>query len=246
MLKEEFDIIYSLGQDCACAKYLSSMGLRVTSGPFDWLTNAPLSTRIEYIINDFAEFLDKDDLKVLTYSKDKTINFSTDDYINTKNYFAYYHDFRAGRPFETEFKKVKAKYDRRIKRFYKNISSKKRVLLIYHAHNLDISDKDYIDLFEKLLNKFKKRITLVIIKNNFMLQEDEVKEFRLCDGLIKYELQTEAKDADGNYTNLGNIQNCNKIYSKFAVKKTFYNKLVDIKIKYSNKLKALKREIGCV
>lgn len=35
---KKYDIIYSIGRDCACASYLQQNGLRLTSGPFDWLS----------------------------------------------------------------------------------------------------------------------------------------------------------------------------------------------------------------
>lgn len=35
----EYHVVYSMGRDCASAMYLRDAGLRITSGPLDWLTN---------------------------------------------------------------------------------------------------------------------------------------------------------------------------------------------------------------
>ena len=53
---KKYDIIYSIGRDCACASYLQQNGLRLTSGPFDWLTNAGFEDRFELMLNDFQCF----------------------------------------------------------------------------------------------------------------------------------------------------------------------------------------------
>lgn len=38
MHNNKFDMIYSIGEDCACSLYMNKLKLRKVSGPFDWLT----------------------------------------------------------------------------------------------------------------------------------------------------------------------------------------------------------------
>ena len=217
MKHERFDIIYSLGLDCACAKYLIKFGLRSCSGPFDWLSGANFSTRMNLILNDFSGFFEKDEIKLLTPSKDKTMNFRTDDYHNIAKGFAYYHDFRSGIPFDEEYLNVKQKYDRRIKRFLRNINEKKKVLLVYHAHFETVPNYVCIEYCKKLEQKFNKPIYLVIIENDFSKSSSEIEIQNLTPHLTKYKLLTEEKGKDGIYTNMGCEKNCSLIYSKFIL-----------------------------
>ncbi len=225
MGKEKFDIVYSLGQDCACAQYLIKFGLRICAGPFDWLTGSDFETRMNLILNDFDEFFEKEDIKLLALSKDKTMNYRTDDYHNSRIGFDYYHDFRAGIPFDEEFLNVKKKYARRTSRFINNIKTKNKILLVYHAHLNLIPDEVYIEYHSKLQDRFKKEISLVIIENDFNKTDGEIETLKLSPNLTKYKLLTEQKNEAGNYTNMGNEYNCSLIYSKFSLKSNLCSRL---------------------
>ena len=50
---KKFDVIMSLGADCACAMYMKKHVMRTFSSPFDWLTHADFETRMNLILNDF-------------------------------------------------------------------------------------------------------------------------------------------------------------------------------------------------
>ena len=54
-MKKKYNIIYSIGQDCACGLYMKKARIRCCSGPFDWLTNTSFENRINIILNDFEE-----------------------------------------------------------------------------------------------------------------------------------------------------------------------------------------------
>ena len=85
MKKQKYDIVYSLGYDCACAQYMQSAQIRICSGPFDWLTNADFQTRLNLILNDFENFLEFDDLKFLPKNQKMFNDPYCDYYENTKN-----------------------------------------------------------------------------------------------------------------------------------------------------------------
>ena len=63
MLK--YDIIYSIGSNCACALYLNQNDLRLTSGPFDWITGVDFNTKINFILEEFKGFCDKNNLEYI-------------------------------------------------------------------------------------------------------------------------------------------------------------------------------------
>ena len=53
MKKERFDFICSLGSSCLCATSLRDAGLRLSSGPFDWLLGPGMKARVDLIVRDF-------------------------------------------------------------------------------------------------------------------------------------------------------------------------------------------------
>ena len=63
MKKKTYDIIYSIGYDCSCALYIKETGLRLTSGPFDWLTHASIEERFAALLNEFDDFFNIKDFK---------------------------------------------------------------------------------------------------------------------------------------------------------------------------------------
>lgn len=40
LFNQKFDLIFSIGEDCACSSYLRRYNLQDYSYPFDWLTKA--------------------------------------------------------------------------------------------------------------------------------------------------------------------------------------------------------------
>lgn len=58
MAKEAYDVIYSLGTNCACAEYLRKYNLRRYAGPFDWITSPNIHAPFEAITTHFKSFLD--------------------------------------------------------------------------------------------------------------------------------------------------------------------------------------------
>ena len=51
MFTNKFDLVVSMGEDCACAMYLRKSSLRDASYPFDWLCHATFERRIECLKN---------------------------------------------------------------------------------------------------------------------------------------------------------------------------------------------------
>lgn len=118
MLNKKFDFICSIGEDCACSLYIRKFRLQNASYPFDWLTKATFQTRLNLILNEFEDFLNISYFKFLPKTQ-KITDTRCDYYENQKLDLYFYHDFLRDTPFDQAFPEVKAKYERRIERFYK-------------------------------------------------------------------------------------------------------------------------------
>ena len=150
----EFKNFISLGYFCEVAEDLEKMGLRNTSSPFDWCIT-DFSKNIELIENRFEGFMNYDNLAQ-----------SIDDrnhYEDTRYHDFFFHDFTKYKPLSQQYDVVKAKYDRRIKRFLKNIESP--TLFIRYISNEEKNfsgrsielewienNKDYVDQVLKSYN----------------------------------------------------------------------------------------------
>lgn len=162
---KKYDIIYSLGENCACAMYLMHLGLRLTAGPFDWLACASFETRCELILNNFKDFINCADLK--KSPKDNSIinDDRYDYYTNARNNFLHCHDFSVGVPLSISYSLVLSKYDRRIARFYNNIRRKRRVCMVWFSHYTDTPDDVIIKYCNEICRYFNKTIDFLIIEH---------------------------------------------------------------------------------
>ena len=102
----------SLGFICAIARDLEKLGLRNSSMPFDWcLTD--FQGIIKAINNNFEGYL--------TYNRLLQEKKCLKHYKNVDYNVQFYHDFNRFESLDKQLPSVKAKYDRRIKRFYETI-----------------------------------------------------------------------------------------------------------------------------
>lgn len=129
LFNTKFDLIVSLGEDCACSSYLRRFALQECSFPFDWLTNAALSMRIQLLENDFDIFLKKENLHMIP--RPVVSDVHCDYYEDKKTTLYFYHDFPIGIDLEESFSSVKEKYNRRIQRLYKMVNTSKKVLFVW-------------------------------------------------------------------------------------------------------------------
>ena len=155
--KKKYDFIFSLGEACSSTEALRDNNLQIISNPLDWIGGPTLEERINFILNDFEDFLNIEDLESLNRTNG-VVDFPCDIYLNKKNKFVFNHDFPTGIKLENSFNKVKEKYNRRIKRLYEKINEAKKVLVVYIEvpFNEDkLKDNNrLIDGLEKLKTKF--------------------------------------------------------------------------------------------
>ena len=155
--EHEFAII-SLGTNCQVAWYSRELGLRDFAYPFDWCIS-PFDTVYSLINNNFENFFLKEHLIQDTDHsvKDTLYNMrflhdfpaqhggSTGDANNTHYWGVLSADYMEA--YET----IKQKYQRRIERFYRTISSGKKV---YFVRIFDTTKQQAIDLSNLIQLKF--------------------------------------------------------------------------------------------
>lgn len=164
LFNQKFDLILSLGEDCACTSYLRRFNLQDFSYPFDWLTKADFEKRTEMIVNNFNDFLSKDNL-VLMQKPNGNVDKQHDYYKDNKHDFYFYHDFKINIPFEHSYSEVKEKYQRRIQRLYSQIEKAGSILFVWWSRNKHQSKDAVISCFKQLKTKFNnKNIYLLLIK----------------------------------------------------------------------------------
>lgn len=222
-IKNKFNLIVSIGEDCACSSYLRRCGLQHYSYPFDWLTNAPFENRIELIVNDFNNFLNISDLELMQ----KPVGFSSDNnhdyYVNKKTQLYFWHDFPSNAIIENSFPAVFEKYQRRIDRLYKIIENSQKILFVWLSHSKLHDSNEVIKEYKKLKEKFKnKEIFLLFIENS---QTDSQESYEDNHILIVHQ-DTTSDDKKHHYDQtMGNKTNNLRIFRKIKLKTTFFEKL---------------------
>lgn len=128
LLNDEYDFIFGIGAACSCSETLRKCGLQFQSYPLDWLYRGNLKTRIDLIVNDFQDFINKEDL---VKSGEREHPLPCDIYTNIRNKIVFNHDFALHKNLDDTYPGVKEKYDRRIKRLYENIEKSNKILVVY-------------------------------------------------------------------------------------------------------------------
>ena len=111
---KKFKNVISLGFFCSPAMELERIGLRKSSYPFDWLIAPSFKTVINLITENFNGFLDYEQF----YQLKKHPSY----YRNQLCGIDFYHDFSVYKSFDKQYDPFKKKYERRISRFYKDIT----------------------------------------------------------------------------------------------------------------------------
>lgn len=230
-MKRKYDLIYSLGRDCACSEYLIRAGLRTCSGPFDWITGPKFVDRISFIENDFKYFLNINDLEPIKKDLNaNVVDLKNDYYTNTRTKFIFLHDFKTNIPLKESLTEVEAKYNKRIERFYRNINKKKHVLLVFFTHHEKINTNDIKEFYRKLTRKFNKTVDLLIIDHDEKMDPngDFVKEV-ISKNIEKYTLYIRTYFDDGVPTVAGRYEICDTISKQFSLCIPFYKNRTFIK-----------------
>ena len=221
--KNKFDFIVSIGHGCASTSYLRRCNLQNYSYPFDWIAGAPFNMITDYIVNGFQGFLNIEDLEPFVPADGSGDKRTMDLYRNKKNNYHHFHDFPKDTPLEESFGSVKEKYDRRIKRFYDNIDSSKKILFVWFSHSIPQQDEIYVESCKKLRNHFSdKEIYMLVVDNSKENKEELLEDGHLL--ILNYDTLSDDKKHHYDET-MGNKTNNLKIFKKIKLKTTFAGKI---------------------
>lgn len=140
---------------------LKEFGLRKFSGPFDWISGGYLSGRLNFILNEFDSFLDKEDIRISNILIDTKLG--TYAVNNAKNGLSLPHDFTSIN-LDVSYPIVSEKYERRINRFLR-IMENSSILMVYCSKEDEgISDECLSEFLSLILEKYRaKRIDMLIV-----------------------------------------------------------------------------------
>lgn len=163
MMSKKYDVIYSLGINCACAEYLRKNNLRHKSGPLDWLISSDNYAPFKTILDEFKIFLDFSNLS----QQETTENQVNINLLHTKNKYILMHDFFKGETFENQIPTVKQKYLRRITRLLNDLKSSKNILLVWYGENGVVLDKNILlPYLQQIKEKYKANIDFLFLFYN--------------------------------------------------------------------------------
>ena len=219
--KNKFDFVVSIGQGCASTSYLRRCNLQNFSFPFDWIAGAPFDVLTDYIINGFQNFLNIEDLEPYILKEGHKNDGPCDLYRNKRNNYHHFHDFTKNMPLEESFKIVKAKYDRRIKRFYECIDSSKKILFVWFSHFVPLQDENFTESCKRLREHFQdKEIYMLVIENSSVKKEELLEDGHLL--ILNYDTLSDDKKHHYDET-MGNKTNNLKVFKKIKLKNNACN-----------------------
>ena len=186
MKMKKYDFIVGIGTACFTSTNLRKSFLQFESYPFDWISTKSLIDNINFIVNEFNDFLEKDDLVNLKTTNGK--KHSCYFYKNIKNGIIYPHDIEVDKNFNEAFEQVSNKYNRRINRLYNSIKNSKTVLLVYislpNKDESEISHEDLNHSIKKICDYFNNdKIELLYIKPNKNFTYKKPKDYYVSDNV---------------------------------------------------------------
>lgn len=124
-----YDLVFGLGNACSCSQTLRAADLQFLSFPFDWVIMSgedDLARRVATISDGFAGWFEKEDLeKVGVYETG-----NKDIYRNNATGTIFNHEFWRNEDIDQAYPAVRAKYNRRIRRFLDLLLSSREILVL--------------------------------------------------------------------------------------------------------------------
>lgn len=210
-----FDIAYSIGDTCGAALYLRRCQMRFASGPLDWLAGGSLHTRTQIITSDFEHFMEEADLELRERDSEHGIEFPHDYYYNKTNGLKHYHDFKKGLPLSETYPAVREKYNRRIARFQRDLSTRK-TLLIWFSIGQSHNDEEVLCCCEQILHKYegnRHNIHFLIIESGYPHERKQ-----LSTNIIRYNIDIPDESRNDFNVTMGNTRRIYPIFTSYAVR----------------------------
>ncbi len=184
-----FDVVYSIGLNCACARDLGRMGLRTQSGPFDWNWQVGFYERFDMMVSRFDSFIEKEDL-YLFQDKNPESGARCDSYKNRRTGFLHSHDFPAGIPLDESYPEVREKYQRRINRMLSFLDNPdKRVLLVWVGPTPVDENNDtarVAEFCQRVIDCYGDHVHFLLIEGNDDLTPGKIEYKRLNENVELY------------------------------------------------------------
>lgn len=220
VLKEKYDLIFSLGEACSCTQILRKCHLQFYSYPFDWLFGADILARVNIIANNYDDFIKIDDLEDLNQTNRDKKN-PCEIYKNKKNNICFNHDFKYNVPLEKSYPDVEKKYKRRAERQIEQIEASNTILAVYiQSPNTpnEIEDSKLIEALNILKNRFQdKKINLLYLYCNRENKEPSPKVIN--ENIVKISFDYDGYNKDLPYVVNGKI--LQKIFCKLKITNKF-------------------------
>jgi len=151
-VKRKYDLAIPIGGSCSTSEAMRAAGLQFATLPLDWTGGPTFRAKVDLICADFARWMTKSGLHPLPATKFSRDIYMKDDVLG----FTFNHDFSYGVPFDEDYERVKAKFDRRIRRLYELIGKSKRILIVSIGvpTSKDIPDEDLVHAREAFGRKW--------------------------------------------------------------------------------------------
>lgn len=183
-MTETYDIAFSLGFSCGCSRALRSAGLQFASYPLDWTGSPGIVASARMIANDFAGWLERDDLELVDVRAGR---FGNHIYRNRKTRFGFPHEFSSFFTFAEAYGPTVEKHRRRIARLMEHVGAAKSVFAAYIERpiNQRASDADLVEARRILMEKFPGK-SIDIAYFHYPLESGgcELSEERVAEGVM--------------------------------------------------------------
>ncbi len=217
IIKEEYDLFVSLGNDCAGTVCLRNVELQQEALPFDWLSSDSFEIRIALLMNNFKDFCNKEDFLIL--NKIPPNNNKYQSYQNNRTKLIFHHDFSNKCSFDDVFDSVKEKYQRRITRLYNKIHASKKVVFLWFCQHNKTINQEIINAQILLSRKFPhQEISFLILENNANLENIEKESITPYAVKYSYHMFDEPQNHTLFYRLTGNLMSQLGIFNRYALR----------------------------
>lgn len=126
-----YDYVIPLGDRCNCTQNLKHYNLRTIGRklPFDWLKNGDIWSRVNIILEDFADFLNPTNLRQVQYERPEHWQFYR--FYDVRSRLIFAHDFPKDLNFVDGLRVATTTFAPKIQRFQSIFAQRKKVLFVY-------------------------------------------------------------------------------------------------------------------
>lgn len=238
-MKQKFDYIISLGENCQTAMTLRYLNLRNAAFPFDWhgvrdfaiAGEGGFSKKIDIICNNFENFFNLDNYEEF-FEKWETGHRLV---INKQTGLQFLHEFPKSISIEEHFPTFEKKYQKRIDRLYSVLNSESSVLFVFIEFFSRLTDEEINNTYIKFIKHFPKaNINLLIIKNNIDLNKEKIVQRDIVPNIHICEINNDfSSDHIQGLGNIGNKSLYERIIWNYGtlgyIDSEFYNNINDFK-----------------